>query len=139
MNSGLVRELPRIKNQVSQIICKGDWRMNAKKVIVDCDPGIDDALALMYILKNPHFDVEAIVTVCGNIDAHKSAKNANLIATMMTGEELPIYVGNTVPLDKPFVDAEETHGKDGLGDSGFDMPERIFEENGVEKMAEILL
>ncbi len=113
--------------------------MNAKRIIVDCDPGIDDALALMYILKNPRFEVEAIVTVCGNIDAHKSATNANLIGTLMTGRELPIYVGSTVPLEKPFEDAEETHGKDGLGDSGFDMPERVFEENGVEKMAEILL
>lgn len=112
--------------------------MNAKRIIIDCDPGIDDAVALMYILKNPRFHVEAIVTVCGNIDAHKSAKNANLIGKMMTGRELPIYVGNTVPLEKPFEDAEETHGEDGLGNSGFDTPQRTFEENGVEKMAEIL-
>ena len=126
MPSGLVRELPSIKNQVSRkvvfghgIKSKGDWRMNAKKVIIDCDPGIDDALALMLALRSPELEILGITVVSGNVPAKKGAANAQKVLHWMNQPDIPVYLGEELPLVRPYVDAMDTHGEDGLGESHY--------------------
>ncbi len=97
--------------------------MNAKKVIVDCDPGIDDSLALMLALSMPEIEVVAITVVCGNVPVDKGAKNAKLILDWMGRTDIPVYIGEEKPLHRPYIDAMDTHGQDGLGESGYLPPE----------------
>ena len=67
--------------------------MNARKVILDCDPGIDDALALMLALSLPGLDVVGITVVCGNVPVEKGVKNALKILELMNRTEIGVYAG----------------------------------------------
>ena len=64
--------------------------MNARKVILDCDPGIDDALALMLALSLPGLDVVGITVVCGNVPVEKGVKNALKILELMNRTEIGV-------------------------------------------------
>lgn len=91
--------------------------MNARKVIIDCDPGIDDALALMLALSSPELDVLGITVVSGNVPVEKGAENALRVLDWMNRKDIPVYLGEKVPLVRNYVDAMDTHGEDGLGES----------------------
>lgn len=93
--------------------------MNAKKVIIDCDPGIDDALALMLALASPELDIVGITIVCGNVPPDKGAENALRVLEWMGRADIPVYLGEEKPLIRDYVDAMDTHGLDGLGESGY--------------------
>ena len=93
--------------------------MNAKKVIIDCDPGIDDALALMLALRSPELEILGITVVSGNVPAKKGAANAQKVLHWMNQPDIPVYLGEELPLVRPYVDAMDTHGEDGLGESHY--------------------
>lgn len=93
--------------------------MNAKKVIIDCDPGIDDTLALMLALSSPELDIVGITVVCGNVPTYKGAENALKVLKWFGRTDIPVYLGEETPLVRPYVDAMDTHGMDGLGESGY--------------------
>ena len=93
--------------------------MNAKKVIIDCDPGIDDALALMLALRSPELEILGITVVSGNVPAKKGASNAQKVLHWMNRPDIPVYLGEELPLVRPYVDAMDTHGEDGLGESHY--------------------
>ena len=94
--------------------------MNAKqRVIIDCDPGIDDALALMLALKSPELEILGITVVSGNVPAVTGAENALKILRWMNRPDIPVYLGEELPLVRPYVDAADTHGEDGLGNSHY--------------------
>jgi len=88
-----------------------------KKVILDMDPGVDDALAILLALNSEELDVKAITIVGGNVDATNCAQNAAAILTylkkMGKTNLPPIYRGES--LKKGTKDASDVHGKDGLG------------------------
>ena len=87
------------------------------KVIIDCDPGIDDALALLLALASPELDVAGITTVSGNVPADMGARNAKKVLRQADRQEVPVYIGEMTPLGGTYVDAMDTHGSDGLGES----------------------
>lgn len=89
-----------------------------KKVIIDCDPGIDDALALMLALSSPELEILGVTTVSGNVPADKGADNVLRVLKLMGRLDVPVYSGAKNPLVRGYVSAEDTHGKDGLGESG---------------------
>ena len=91
-----------------------------RKVIIDCDPGIDDSLALMLALSSPEIEVIGITIVCGNTPVDMGFENAKKILKFIHRLDIPIYKGATQPLKKPYVDALDTHGADGLGESFLD-------------------
>lgn len=114
--------------------------MNARKVILDCDPGIDDALALMLALSLPGLDVVGITVVCGNVPVEKGVKNALKILELMNRTEIGVYAGEETPLIRPYVDAMDTHGRDGLGESGLaDSTVGQAKGDAVRFLADILL
>lgn len=91
-----------------------------KKVIIDCDPGIDDALAIMLALNSPEIEVLGITTVVGNVPVEVGTKNVLKILKQMNRLDIPVYAGCDQPLRREYRSAESIHGKDGLGDSGLD-------------------
>lgn len=109
------------------------------KVIIDCDPGIDDALALLLALASPELDVAGITTVSGNVPADMGARNAKKVLRQADREDVPIYIGEMVPLGGTYADAMDTHGSDGLGESFLpDVPGEFPEKPAVEFLEETL-
>lgn len=88
-----------------------------RKVIIDCDPGIDDSLAIMLALSSPELDILGITITAGNAPLKQGFENAKKILNHMNRLDVPIFLGADKPLVKDFVDALDTHGKDGLGES----------------------
>lgn len=88
-----------------------------RNVIIDCDPGIDDSLALMLALSMEELNVEAITIVCGNCPVEMGFANAKRILKQMGRLDIPIFKGEERPLKREYVNALDTHGSDGLGES----------------------
>ena len=113
--------------------------MNAKKVIIDCDPGIDDALALMLALRSPELEILGITVVSGNVPAKKGASNAQKVLHWMNRPDIPVYLGEELPLVRPYVDAMDTHGEDGLGESHYpEITDGTINTDGVGFLARTL-
>ncbi|MDO4288003.1 MAG: nucleoside hydrolase [Eubacterium sp.] len=89
--------------------------MTKRNVIIDCDPGIDDALALMLACASEELNILGITIVSGNIRGEQCAENALQVLKLMGRLDIPVYLGETRPLRRDIVAAEETHGDDGLG------------------------
>ncbi len=110
-----------------------------RRVILDCDPGIDDALALMLAVSSPELEILGITTVSGNVPAKTGAANARKVLKHMERLDIPVYIGESVPLKVKYTDAMDTHGRDGLGESF--LPEvsgEYPEKSGVEFLEETL-
>lgn len=88
-----------------------------RKVIIDCDPGIDDSLAIMLALSSPELDILGIMITAGNAPLKQGFENAKKVLNHMDRLDVPIFLGADKPLVKEFVDALDTHGEDGLGES----------------------
>ena len=91
--------------------------MDKRKIIIDCDPGIDDSLALMLALASPEVEVVGITIVCGNSPVELGRDNALRILSFMDRLDVPVYAGSEKPLVRDYVNALDTHGADGLGES----------------------
>lgn len=89
------------------------------RVIIDTDPGVDDALALLLALKSPELRIEAITTVAGNVEVEQGYQNVFRIYNILRlpdKDRPPVFMGASKPLDRERIGSEEIHGKDGLGD-----------------------
>ncbi|WP_135505442.1 nucleoside hydrolase [Roseovarius aestuariivivens] len=95
--------------------------MAAHKIIIDTDPGQDDAVAILLALASPELDVLALTCVAGNVPLDLTTCNARKIAELAGRPDLPIYAGCDRPLARPLVTAEQVHGASGL--DGPDLPE----------------
>ena len=91
-----------------------------QKIIIDTDPGIDDALAILLALAaKDELEVIALTTVNGNVGIDKVTKNALKILEIAGKNVIPVYKGNAKPLMRKSGHCEEYHGDDGLGNLGF--------------------
>ena len=104
---------------------------NVRKVIIDCDPGIDDSLALILALKSPELEVVGITTVSGNVESTQGARNALKVLKLMGREDIPVYVGEKVPVERELVTAQDTHGDDGLGETNYESDDSLVKEDAV--------
>jgi purine nucleosidase/pyrimidine-specific ribonucleoside hydrolase len=87
-----------------------------KRVIIDTDAGVDDALAIILALRSPELKVEAITTVSGNVHVDLCTENVlRVLQLFLPGDVPPVARGEDAPLYKPIVTAPEVHGIDGLG------------------------
>jgi len=87
-----------------------------RPIIIDTDPGIDDAVAILLALASPELEVLGLVAVAGNLPLAATARNALSIAELAGRPELPVYAGCPRPLGRKLIDAESAHGSGGLGD-----------------------
>ncbi|MDE0088628.1 MAG: nucleoside hydrolase [Candidatus Poribacteria bacterium] len=86
------------------------------RILIDTDPGVDDALAILLSMKSPELRVEAITTVSGNVHVEQATQNLLVILGVLELSKFPIIAqGEAQPLVKPLVKAEHVHGADGLG------------------------
>ncbi len=83
-------------------------------VIIDCDPGTDDALALLLAFGSPELDLRLITVVGGNVELEHTLANA-LALTSLAGVSVPVYAGAERPLLGNFLTKRAIHGENGLG------------------------
>ena len=107
--------------------------MDKRKVIIDCDPGIDDALAIILALKSKEIEVVGITTVSGNVESLQGAKNALKVLKLLGRLDIPVYLGESKPVKRELVTAQDTHGEDGLGETFLEeVSSEYIRENGVD-------
>lgn len=94
----------------------------ARPIIIDCDPGVDDAIALMLALSAPELDVQGITTVAGNVSLALTEANARRLCELMERRDVPVYAGCPRPILRPLITAEAVHGSTGLDGAALPMP-----------------
>lgn len=112
----------------------------ARKIIIDTDPGQDDAVAILLALASPELDVVGITAVAGNVPLALTEKNARKICELAGKPEMRVYAGAVRPLARRLVTAEHVHGKTGL--DGPDLPEPTMplqEQYAVDFIVETLM
>ncbi len=85
-----------------------------RKIVIDTDPGQDDAVALLLALASPELDVLGITTVAGNVPLALTQRNARIVCELAGRSDMPVFAGATHPMVRPLVTAEYVHGKTGL-------------------------
>lgn len=88
---------------------------NQRRIIIDTDPGIDDALAILLALASPELRLEGLTVVHGNCSVEQGCINALSILDLARAGKVPVYQGCSVPLIQPSLLAPETHGDSGIG------------------------
>ena len=83
-------------------------------VVIDCDPGHDDAIALMLAAASPEIDLLGVTTVAGNTTVDKTTRNALAVLELIGRTDVPVAMGSDVPLKRNLVTAEYVHGSTGL-------------------------
>ena len=86
-----------------------------RKVILDCDPGIDDACAIAFACGHPGLDLRGVTTVAGNVGLPQTTANALSVLEFAGFPDVPVAAGSPVPLLRPALDALRVHGESGLG------------------------
>ena len=95
--------------------------MTPRKIIIDTDPGQDDAVAILLALASPELDVLGITAVAGNVPLELTALNARKVCELAGRPDLPVFAGCDRPVARDLVTAEHVHGKTGL--DGAELPD----------------
>ena len=110
------------------------------KIILDCDPGHDDAIAILLAAHHPEIDLLAITTVAGNQSVEKTTRNALKVCSLANIRHVPIAMGMDRPLVRPAKHAPDIHGESGM--DGPHIPEPDIEldtRHAVDLLIELLL
>ncbi len=95
--------------------------MSPRSIVIDCDPGTDDAVAILLALASPEeLEVVGVSTVAGNVGLDRTSANARRIRDLAGRGDVPVHAGCRRPILRPPVDAEHVHGETGL--DGADLP-----------------
>jgi purine nucleosidase len=117
-------------------------------ILIDCDTGIDDSLALLYAAASPEAEIVAVTCCSGNVEAHQVARNTLAVLELAGRTDVEVAVGRTVPLVRPLEITPETHGPQGLGHAELPEPTRplsdrhaadVITEAARERPGEIIL
>lgn len=105
-------------------------------VVLDCDPGLDDAIAILVAAR--YAELVAITTVNGNVSLDKTTRNA-LVVTQIAGLDVPVHRGSAEPLVPHVLDASHVHGDTGLGDGvGIELTRKIASDDAVGYLLEVV-
>ena len=111
-----------------------------RKILLDCDPGHDDAVAMMLAWGNPSIELLGVTTVGGNQTLDKVTRNALSVATVVGMHDVPVAAGCRLPLVRPVEIAPDVHGDSGL--DGVELPEPAVEldpRHGVDLIIETIM
>src|SRR5579863_380295 len=107
-----------------------------RKIIIDTDPGQDDAVALMLALASD-LEVLAVVTVAGNVPLARTTANARQVLELAGRADLPLYAGCVRPMRRRLVTAEHVHGPTGLNGPALPPPSMpVQSQHGVQYLIE---
>ena len=112
----------------------------ARKIIIDTDPGQDDAVAILLALASTELEVLGLTAVAGNVPLALTHTNARRILELADRAEVPVCAGASRPMVRPLVTAEHVHGRTGL--DGADLPDPtvpLHPQHGVDFIVETLL
>lgn len=113
----------------------------SRKIIIDTDPGQDDAVAILMALASPEeLDVLGIVAVAGNIGLKQNAINARKVVELSGRTDIPVYAGCSRPMRRTLVTAEHVHGDTGM--NGPDLPEptiALQDQHGVDFIIDTIM
>jgi purine nucleosidase len=111
-----------------------------RKIIIDTDPGQDDAVAILLALASPELEVLALVAVAGNVRVTQNAYNALQILEVAGRPDVPVYLGCERPMRHPLITAEYVHGATGLDGPTLPAPQiQPQRSHGVDYIIETLL
>jgi len=112
-----------------------------RKIIIDTDPGQDDAVAILLALASPEdFDILGIVAVAGNVSLVQNARNALKVVELSGRKDIAVYAGCERPLRRTLVTAEHVHGETGLDGPDLPLPKlQIERAHGVDFIISTLL
>ncbi|WP_336056113.1 nucleoside hydrolase [Nitratireductor sp. CH_MIT9313-5] len=114
--------------------------MAAQPIIIDTDPGQDDAVAIMLALASPELEVLGITAVAGNVPLSLTEVNARKVCELAGRPDVKVHSGSSRPLIRDLVTAEHVHGKTGL--DGPELPEpqmKLQEQHAVDFIVETLM
>ena len=113
----------------------------ARKIIIDTDPGQDDAVAILMALASPaDFDILGIVAVAGNVGLAQNARNALKVVELSGRKDIAVYAGCERPMRRPLVTAEHVHGETGLDGPDLPLPKlQIEDQHGVDFIIDTLM
>lgn len=112
---------------------------NKIPIILDCDPGVDDAFALFYAMAEETFDIRLITTVSGNVSVDHTTDNAQHLVAM-AGKDIKIAKGAKRPLVAEAFHATNVHGNNGMGDYIYkdNIKAPLSQEHALEAMVKVL-
>jgi purine nucleosidase len=114
--------------------------MTARRIIIDTDPGLDDAVAILLALASPaELELLGLTCVAGNVPLELTARNARMVCELAGRPDIPVFAGCDRPLSRPPVTSEHVHGSSGL--DGADLPApsmRLQERHAVDFIVETL-
>ncbi|WP_332687364.1 nucleoside hydrolase [Devosia sp.] len=110
-----------------------------RRVVIDTDPGLDDAVAILFALASGRFDILGLTTVAGNIGLERTTSNAGGLLAVMDRSDIPVISGASTAMLRDNIDAIVIHGVDGL--RGITLPPTTVtaQTGAVEWLAETLL
>lgn len=114
--------------------------MARRRVLLDVDTGVDDALALMLAIRSPELEVVGITTVSGNVPVDRCTANTLLVLEILEAPAIPVVTGAARPLVRAPFAAAEVHGADGLGNAtgGYPTPSRHAMEGAMDFLLETI-
>ncbi|WP_338720130.1 nucleoside hydrolase [Devosia sp. XK-2] len=110
-----------------------------RRVIIDTDPGLDDAMAILFALASGKFEVLGLTTVAGNIGLDRTTRNAGGLLAVMGRSDIPVIAGAATALMRDNIDAIVIHGDDGLRGVALPAPLVQAGDDAVGWMAQTLL
>lgn len=109
------------------------------RIIIDTDPGQDDAVAILLALASPEIEVLGITAVAGNVPLALTQRNARIVCDLAGRADVPVFAGCEAPLERPLVTAEHVHGKTGLdGVDPWEPTTPLAEGHGADFIVETL-
>ena len=113
--------------------------MSARKIIIDTDPGQDDAFAILLAFASPELEVLGICAVAGNVPLALTERNARIICELAGRAQMQVFAGCDRPMKRKLVTAEHVHGKTGLDGPQLPVPTMpLSEQHGVDFIVETL-
>lgn len=96
--------------------------MNPTRIIIDTDPGVDDALTFLLALASPEIQLEALTITQGNVTVDKATRNALSVLELGCASHIPVVQGSMLPLVQPLRASAHVHGESGVGNSNLPKP-----------------
>ena len=111
-----------------------------KRIIIDTDPGVDDAFTFLLALASPEIQLEALTTTQGNVTVDKATRNALSILELGRASHIPVAQGSLLPLVQPLRASAAVHGESGLGNSQLPEPRtQPIQKHAVDYLIERVL